>query len=135
MEKIKGRILCVDDHQDTCEMLTTILGLEGYQVSQANGVYDGLCAAIADDFDLILLDWVLKDGSGIELCRMISKAGVTTPILFYSGIADRSELEEAMRAGAQGFLVKPVDTNDLLRSVSRLVGNGGGRHQPLSSSR
>jgi len=135
MDRIKGRILCVDDHKDTREMLTAILGLEGYQVSQANGIDDGLCAANADNFDLILLDWVLKDGSGIELCRMISKAGVTTPILFYSGIADRSELEEAMRAGAQGFLMKPVDIDDLLQSVSRVVGNGGGRRQSMSSSR
>jgi len=129
MEKGNGRILCVDDHKDTCEMLAALLGLEGYQVSQANTVSDGLCAALSEPFDLILLDWVFKDGSGIELCKMLCGAGVKTPILFYSGIVDRSEMEAAMRAGAQGFLVKPVDIDDLLGSVSRVVSNGASAQQ------
>ena len=107
-------------------MLTALLGLEGYQVTQANNVSDGLCVAISGTFDLILLDWVFKDGSGVELCKMLCSTGTTAPILFYSGIAERSDMETAMRAGAQGFLVKPVDMDDLLRSVSRFVGNEGG---------
>ena len=112
MEKAKGRILCVDDHKDTCDMLTALLGLEGYEVIQANNVTDGLCEALSGDFDLILLDWVFKDGSGIDLCKALATAHSNTPILFYSGIAEKSEMEAAMQAGAQGFLVKPVDAND-----------------------
>ena len=125
MEKVKGRILCVDDHKDTCEMLTALLGLEGYEVVQANNIADGLSAALSETYDLILLDWVFKDGSGIDLCNALTRVNSITPILFYSGIAEKSELEAAMQAGAQGFLVKPVDVNDLLQSVSRFVDNGG----------
>lgn len=125
MERVKGRILCVDDHKDTCDMLTALLGLEGYEVIQANNVNDGLCMALSGDFDLILLDWVFKDGSGIDLCKALATVHSNTPILFYSGIAEKSEMEAAMQAGAQGFLVKPVDVNDLLQSVSRFVDNGG----------
>lgn len=127
MEKTKGRVLCVDDHKDTCDMVTALLGLEGYEVIQANNIADGLSAAIAGNFDLILLDWVFKDGSGLDLCKALATAHSNTPILFYSGIADKAEMQAAMEAGAQGFLVKPVDVNDLIQSVSRFVDNGGGQ--------
>lgn len=126
MENAKGRILCIDDHKDTCDMLAAILGLEGYEVIQANNVTDGLTVASSEAFDLILLDWIFKDGSGIDLCKTLSAANSTTPILFYSGVAEKTEMAKAMQAGAQGFLIKPVDVEDLLRSVSRFVGNGDG---------
>ena len=129
MQKARGHILCVDDHQDTCEMLTALLGLEGYEVIQTNNIADSLITATTNDFDLILLDWVLKDGSGIELCKALASANSNTPILFYSGIAEKAEMDAAMQAGAQGFLVKPVDLQDLLQSVSRFVDNESGRSQ------
>jgi len=129
MDNVKGRILCVDDHTDTCDMLTSLLGLEGYQVIQANSLADGLSAAMSEDFDLILLDWVFRDGSGIELCKALNGTGSNAPILFYSGVAERAEMREAMEAGAQGFLVKPVDVNDMLESVSRFVGGNGQRSE------
>jgi DNA-binding response OmpR family regulator len=129
MEKVRGRILCVDDHQDTCEMLAALLGLDGFEVTQTNNIADALSAATSNDFDLILLDWVLKDGSGIDLCKALASTHSTTPILFYSGIAGKSEMDAAMQAGAQGFLIKPVDVEDLLQSVSRFVDSETGQSQ------
>jgi DNA-binding response OmpR family regulator len=134
MQVHKGRILCVDDNKDTCDMLTVLLGLEGYEVIQASNVADGLSAAMSDDFDLIVLDWVLKDGSGLELCKQISGFNSKAPILFYSGLAGKHEMEAAMRAGAHGFLVKPLDVEDLLRSVSRCVGEGEQRQASNSET-
>jgi len=127
MDEVKGRILCVDD-KDACDMVSALLGVEGYQVIQANNVADGLSAAMSEDFDLILLDWFFKDGSGIELCKALASNGSRTPILFYSDGAASSELHAAMEAGAHGFLVKPMDVNDrfandVLKSVSRFVRN------------
>src|SRR4030095_16205144 len=124
----KGRILCIDGHTDACDMVTALLGLEGYKVIQANNLTDGLKAAMSEDFDLILLDWVFTDGSGIELCKELTNTGSRAPILFYSDGAERSEMHAAMEAGAQGFLVKPADANDrfvndLFKSVSRFVGS------------
>jgi DNA-binding response OmpR family regulator len=128
MGELKGRILCVDDHKDACDMVSALLGIEGYQVIQANSITDGLSAAMSEDFDLILLDWFFKDGSGIELCKVLTSNGLRTPILFYSDGAESSELHAAMKAGAHGFLVKPMDVNDrfahdVLKSVSRFVRN------------
>jgi DNA-binding response OmpR family regulator len=122
MGNTRGRILCVDDDGDTRDMMTALLGLEGYEVLGAQSVAEGMSLALTGDFDLVLLDWVFKDGTGIELCTMIRNADPSTPILFYSGMALSADIDNAMRAGAQGFLVKPVDFDDLLHSVSTLVG-------------
>jgi len=124
MNKHKGRILCVDDDKDTRDMMTALLGLEGYEVVQARSVADGLALAVSDNFDLILLDWVFADGTGIELCKMIRRIRATASILFYSGMALKDDIEDAMSAGAQGFLVKPVDFQVLLQNVSSFVDDG-----------
>ncbi|PYT07462.1 MAG: hypothetical protein DMF60_07040 [Acidobacteria bacterium] len=121
MNKTRRRILCVDDDRDTRDMMTALLGLEGYDVLTAESVAEGISLALSGNFDLVMLDWVFKDGTGIELCTMIRSTDAATPILFYSGMALSGDMDNAIRAGAQGFLVKPVDFDELLRSVSTFV--------------
>lgn len=132
MEAAKGRILCVDDDKDTCEMVTTLLGFAGYEVSHAQSVAEGLRLAKRGGFDLILLDWFFDDGTGLELCQMIREFDQNIPILFYSGVAYEAEVKKAMRSGAQGFLVKPFGTQDIVKTVSRFVDKnpGEGPHAP-----
>ncbi len=125
MQKAKGRILCVEDDKDTRDMMSALLGLEGYEVREARSVAEGLSVAASDSFDLILLDWIFEDGTGIDLCKTLCSDGAHAPILFCSGVGSRAEIETAMRAGAQGFLIKPVDINELLQSITRFVGNDG----------
>jgi DNA-binding response OmpR family regulator len=122
MKEAKGRILFVDDDQDTCEMMRILLGMEGYEAVPASGVSEGMSLAMAESFDLILLDWHFKDGTGIDLCRMIRAIDGVIPIFFYTGVAYESELKKALKAGAQGCFVKPVDVNDLMRTVSLYSG-------------
>jgi DNA-binding response OmpR family regulator len=117
------RILCVDDDKDTCEIITILLGYAGYEVTHALTVAEGTSLAKRESFDLILLDWVFDDGSGLELCHVIRSFDTDTPILFYSGVAYEAEIKKAMNAGAQGFLVKPMGTENLLETVSRFVDN------------
>jgi DNA-binding response OmpR family regulator len=118
---MKGRILCVDDDRDTCEMITVLLGQTGYEVQHALSVADGLIKARQDDFDLILLDWNFEDGTGLELCRQIRAFDSRTPILFYTGEIDDSAIRAALSAGAQGYLVKPVAVDSLLQAISGYV--------------
>ena len=125
MENAKGRILCVDEDEDACEMMNALLDLQGYEVIQAQNVAEGLSQGITNNLDLILLDWVFQDGTGIDLCKMLRSTGVSAPILFYSGARDGADIETAMRAGAQGFLIKPVDSAGLFHSLSQFLGNPG----------
>ena len=121
MEKAKGVILCVDDDQDTRDLLTVLLGSQGYEVIATAKAEEALWRAMADKFDLILLDCVLEDGTGINLCIELRRIGIDAPILFYSGMGDRDEIENAMSAGAQGFLVKPAAFEEVLQNVSRFI--------------
>ena len=123
MERPTRRILCVDDDKDTCDMLTTLLELEGYETVQSQTAAEALSLATAETFDLIMLDWKLREITGIELCQKIISSGVSTPIIFCSGNDSPAALKEAMSAGASGFLIKPVDPGRLLQTVSRLVGS------------
>src|SRR5690349_15739436 len=119
--RVKGRLLCVDDDRDTCEMLTLLLGQAGYAVEHALSVGDGLTKARRGGFDLILLDWSFEDGTGLDLCRQIRAFGSRTPIVFYTGEIDDHAIEMAIRAGAQKYLIKPVAVESLLQAISEYV--------------
>ena len=118
---MKGRILCVDDDQDTCEMVTALLGEAGYEVQHALSVSDGQTKVRQGRFDLILLDWIIEDGTGLDLCRQIRAFDQATPILFYTGEVDDNAIGQALRAGAQGYLIKPVAVDSLLEAISGQV--------------
>jgi DNA-binding response OmpR family regulator len=120
-ERMKGRILCVDDDQDTCEMVTVLLGQSGYDVQHALCVKDGLAKVRQGSFDLVLLDWSFEDGTGLELCRQIRARDSRTPILFYTGEIEESAIRAAISSGAQGYLIKPVAVDSLLQAISAYV--------------
>jgi len=65
---------------------------------------------------------MLPDGSGVELCRRVRKFNQQTPIIFYSGLAYEADIRKAFAAGAQAYLVKPVDVTDLIESVENFIG-------------
>jgi DNA-binding response OmpR family regulator len=115
------RILCVDDDADTCSMLTGLLGLVDCHAATAATAAEALELIARGRFDLYLLDNWLPGGSGVELCREIRRSDPSTPIVFYSGAALESEREEALRAGAQTYLVKPGDVAVLVETVRRLL--------------
>jgi DNA-binding response OmpR family regulator len=121
MQPHTRRVLCVDDDQDTCTMLSGLLGLVDCQVVTAATAAEALGLMARERFDLYLLDNWLPGGSGVELCREIRRADPATPIVFYSGAGLESEREEALAAGAQIYLVKPGDIALLVETVSRLL--------------
>ena len=82
---------------------------------------DALLLARANQFDLYLIDNWMSGGSGIDLCKKLREFNPWTPILFYSGVAYESDKQQAFAAGAQAYLVKPVDNDELIEQVSRLI--------------
>jgi two-component system, OmpR family, alkaline phosphatase synthesis response regulator PhoP len=117
----KRRILCVEDHQDTCEMLTFALKPSGYEVVSAQTGEDGLSKVLSESFDAILLDVSLPDISGVELCKQIRESEIDIPIIFYSAEAHTDRIEEAMKAGAQAYLTKPVAPSEVEKTIAHLL--------------
>lgn len=109
----------VDDHEDTRNMLATMLGSNGYEVATAADSEEGLRLAREGGFDLILLDYRYEDGTGAELCRLIRRSDSSTPILFFSGVDPKLQ-RKALSCGAQGFVLKP-DFDTLRKEISQVL--------------
>jgi DNA-binding response OmpR family regulator len=134
MHPARELILCVDNDADTCSMLRTLLGLSGYRVRTASSVAEALSFAQSERFALYLLDTRLADGSGLELCRKLRALDRGTPILFVSADACAVDQQRAIEAGAQAYLVKPVDPEVLQQVVGRLVQRAAGAAEGSSKS-
>lgn len=122
MNSLAPQILVTEDHADTRELLTFVLTKNNCKVMLADNTDQALHLAQTNSFDLYLIDNWIVGGSGIVLCKKLRELDSTTPILFYSGAAYESDKQEAFASGAQAYLVKPVDNDELVETVRRLIG-------------
>src|SRR6185503_15999692 len=83
----KSKILLVEDHEDTSELMVLLLNQLNYDVVTTTSVAGALQLAESADFDLFVFDSLLTDGTGTELCKRIRQRDGATPILFYSAQA------------------------------------------------
>ena len=120
MTDVKCRIMCVDDHEDTSEMLQMLLSHQDYEVVTANSFEEAVSLSKTGNFDLYVLDKRLPDGSGLELCRRLQELTPGVPCLFYSGDAYEIHRLEAFRAGADAYVAKP-DIDTLIQAVQNLL--------------
>ncbi|MGV0023979.1 response regulator transcription factor [Phormidesmis priestleyi] len=119
-------ILLAEDDPAQLEPLRTALSKVGHAV---DAVEDGETAQwlISDrNYDLLILDWMLPKVSGIDLCRHYRRAGKTTPVLMLTAKDTTSDKVAGLDAGADDYLVKPIDVIELLARVRAL-----GRRSPL----
>ncbi len=122
MQPPKFQILCTEDDSDTRDLIILVLQNEGYEGICTDTAEQAISLAKAQSFDLYLLDNWLPDSSGIELCRELREIDSKTPILFYSGAASDEDKKKAQECGAQGYLTKPADSDELVAEVLRLIG-------------
>ena len=116
-----GRILYVEDDEDTRELVTFVLAMNNYHVVAAENCDDALMTARSSQFDLYLIDNWMAGCSGVDLCKKLREFDPLTPVLFYSGAAYETDKQQAFTAGAQGYLVKPVGNDELIEAASRLI--------------
>jgi two-component system, OmpR family, phosphate regulon response regulator PhoB len=114
-------ILCVEDDKDSCELLQFVLGGEGFEVVSCSTSEEGLQLAKEKNFSAIILDHRLAEISGVEICRRIRAYDKQTPIIFYSASAHPKEREAGLAAGANDYLVKPLDFERIAETIKRLV--------------
>lgn len=117
----KYRILYTEDDADTRDLIVIVLNAYNCEVITSASSTESLHLAQTQRFDLYMLDNGLPGCSGTELCQELRKFDSRTPILFYSGSAYDEDKRQAQECGAQGYLTKPVNGDQLAAEVLRLI--------------
>ena len=111
------RILLVEDHADSAKVIKALLQKDGHSVRIAGGVVAGLQAAGTDEFDVLITDIGLPDGSGLDLLRMFRKQHPRIVAVCMSGFGSQEDQKASRDAGALCHLVKPVTIQRLREAV------------------
>jgi len=116
-------ILIVDDDERMREFVRVNLEMEGYSVREAADAEEGLQALEEKPPDLILLDVMMPEVDGWEMLRRVQERhGVgSIPVIMFSGKVDEDTLKRATSRGAQGFIGKPFDPQQLIDSTKQLL--------------
>jgi two-component system CheB/CheR fusion protein len=116
------RILLVEDHVDTARIMRWLLKADGHTVQWAGDVAAGLKLAAVEEFDLLLSDLGLPDGTGMDLMRTLRKKGSMLPGIVLSGYGQDQDVAGSHQAGFAAHLVKPLSPGKLRDAISALVG-------------
>jgi chemotaxis family two-component system response regulator PixH len=117
------KALIVEDSQTDLQIMSSYLGENGFDVVKATNHDEALSQVQQQPFNLIVLDVVLPDRSGFELCRQLKAEDATrqTPIIICS--TKNSDMDKfwGMKQGADAYLTKPVDSGELARTLQQVV--------------
>lgn len=117
-----SKLLLIEDDKPLAILVKSELEAAGWQVECAHSYGDGWQLLNNFQFDMVLLDWDLPDGTGLKLCRDYRDDGGTTPIIFLTGKTDMDSKETGLDTGADDYITKPFDVREILariRSVQR----------------
>jgi DNA-binding NtrC family response regulator len=117
----RGKILVLDDEPDIRESLDALFSLEGYSVDLAETAGEGLKKLESRNFDLVLLDLMLPDRSGLEVLREVRERDHETPIALITAYGSVQVAVEALKSGANDYFSKPWDNEKLLIEVDRMI--------------
>ncbi|MBA3858150.1 MAG: DNA-binding response regulator [Cyanobacteria bacterium PR.3.49] len=117
-----SRILLVEDDESLLFEVRRAIEHEGHQVVGVETIGEARQALDADGFDLIVLDWGLPDGSGVEFCTELRQAGENASILMLTGRSLPAEKVQGLDSGADDYLTKPFHLKELTLRVRSLVG-------------
>jgi two-component system KDP operon response regulator KdpE len=120
MSAAAPRVLVVDDEPQIVRGLKIILRGAGYAVEAAETKAEALAALAARPPDVVVLDLVLPDGSGVEVCREVRRWS-RLPILVLSAVGDEREKVRALDAGADDYVTKPFGTDELLARLRAVL--------------
>jgi len=115
------RILLVEDDRKAATLLTRGLQEEGFVVDVASTGEDGEEKATVNEYDLLVLDWLLPGKDGLAVCRALREAGNSTPILMLTARDAVADRVSGLRTGADDYLTKPFAFDELLARVRALL--------------
>jgi DNA-binding response OmpR family regulator len=118
---LRMRILLVEDEMKLAHAMKRALEIQKYAVDVVNNGKEGLDFAIGEDFNLIILDVMLPEIDGIEICRRIRAEGIHTPVLMLTARGQISDKVTGLDVGADDYMVKPFSFEELFARIRALV--------------
>ncbi len=120
----QARVLVVDDERQILRALKVILREAGYEVAVATTIEEALDVAAVRPPDAAIVDLMLPDGSGVELCRRLREWS-TMPIVVLSAVGEEDAKVEALEAGADDYVTKPFGTRELVARLGAALRRAG----------
>ncbi|MBK8561884.1 MAG: response regulator transcription factor [Saprospiraceae bacterium] len=129
------RLLLVEDEVSIANFIQEGLSEEGFAVDVAYNGKDGLRLALdnLDEYDILLLDWMLPGMSGIEICRQVRKENQQLPIIFLTAKDSVDDVVFGLETGANDYLRKPFAFDELLARIRVLLRNTAGEQNTFSA--
>lgn len=115
----KNKILVIEDNHEMRENIVEILELAGYAVLDAANGKEGVSLALSNKPDIIICDIMMPELDGYGVLKILSKSAETyaIPFIFLTAKAEKSDIRQGMMMGADDYLTKPFDANDLLQAI------------------
>jgi two-component system KDP operon response regulator KdpE len=126
------RVLVVDDEPQILRGLKVVLRQAGFEVDTAATKSEALDRVAVRPPEMLVLDLILPDGSGVEVCEEV-RGWSQLPIIVLSAVGDEREKVRALDAGADDYLTKPFGTDELLARLRALMRRSGDAGQPVIS--
>ena len=115
------KVLLVEDEEGLIITLTDRLQSEGFEVKSATDGELGLSFALADNFDLIILDVMLPKKNGLDVCRDLRQKNITTPVLMLTAKGETIDKVLGLKLGADDYLTKPFEMMELFARIEALL--------------
>jgi len=113
--------LIIDDDSSILDLLEVRLGARGFQVHKCASGEDGLAAMAAGAFDVVITDLKMKEMDGLAFCKRAIDKWPNVPVIVMTGHGTMQAAIEALRVGAADFVTKPIELDELLDALERVM--------------
>jgi DNA-binding response OmpR family regulator len=129
-----NKILIVEDEAPMLQGIKDNLEFEGYEVDSAPEGNEGMEKILTKTYDLVLLDVMLPNISGFDICRNVRKAGITTPIILLTAKGEEIDKVLGLELGADDYITKPFSLRELLARIKAVLRRSEGAKKSSESN-
>ena len=124
-----NRILLVEDNEILANIVVHFLCSDDYMVTHVKSGCEALELIGNESFALVILDWMLPDKTGLEVCKSAREFGMSTPIMMMTARGEASDKANALDAGADDYMVKPIDRIEFSARIRALLRRNSGAYK------